>query len=69
MERIPRWVKGKVALMGDAAHPFLPRECLSPPRKSKKHWLNNTLLDQGQGGKYFSNTQDILPSWLQHLTQ
>lgn len=29
MDRIPRWFKGKLALLGDAAHPFLPRE-LSP---------------------------------------
>lgn len=26
MERIPCWVKGRLALLGDAAHPFLPRE-------------------------------------------
>lgn len=26
MERIPRWFNGRVALLGDAAHPFLPRE-------------------------------------------
>jgi 2-polyprenyl-6-methoxyphenol hydroxylase-like FAD-dependent oxidoreductase len=26
MDRIPRWFKGKLALLGDAAHPFLPRE-------------------------------------------
>lgn len=26
MDRIPRWFKGKVVLLGDAAHPFLPRE-------------------------------------------
>ncbi|CAI6096745.1 unnamed protein product [Clonostachys chloroleuca] len=25
MDRIPRWFKGKLALLGDAAHPFLPR--------------------------------------------
>ncbi|KAL5603719.1 hypothetical protein FOVSG1_006469 [Fusarium oxysporum f. sp. vasinfectum] len=24
MDRIPTWVKGKIALLGDAAHPFLP---------------------------------------------
>jgi 2-polyprenyl-6-methoxyphenol hydroxylase-like FAD-dependent oxidoreductase len=27
MEILPTWVKGKLALLGDAAHPFLPREC------------------------------------------
>lgn len=26
MDRIPNWVKGGVALLGDAAHPFLPCE-------------------------------------------
>ncbi|KAI5460930.1 hypothetical protein BGZ63DRAFT_357761 [Mariannaea sp. PMI_226] len=26
MERIPRWIKGRVALIGDAAHPFLPHQ-------------------------------------------
>jgi hypothetical protein len=26
MEILPSWVKGKLALLGDAAHPFLPRE-------------------------------------------
>lgn len=26
MDRIPTWVKGRLALLGDAAHPFLPRK-------------------------------------------
>lgn len=26
MEVLPTWVDGRLALMGDAAHPFLPRE-------------------------------------------
>ncbi len=26
MEVLPTWVKGKLAILGDAAHPFLPRE-------------------------------------------
>ncbi|KAK7209170.1 hypothetical protein V2G26_016348 [Clonostachys chloroleuca] len=26
MDRIPRWFKGKLALLGDAAHPFLPHQ-------------------------------------------
>lgn len=26
MDRIPSWVNGRLALMGDAAHPFLPRK-------------------------------------------
>lgn len=28
MERIPTWYKGRLVLLGDAAHPFLPRESL-----------------------------------------
>ena len=30
MDRIPRWFKGKAVLLGDAAHPFLPRESPYP---------------------------------------
>ena len=26
MERIPAWTKGRLALLGDAAHPFLPHQ-------------------------------------------
>ncbi|KAF3354291.1 hypothetical protein VdG1_07756 [Verticillium dahliae VDG1] len=26
MDRIPTWIKGKLALLGDAAHPFLPHQ-------------------------------------------
>jgi 2-polyprenyl-6-methoxyphenol hydroxylase-like FAD-dependent oxidoreductase len=26
MENLPTWIKGKVGLLGDAAHPFLPRK-------------------------------------------
>lgn len=26
MKQMPCWVKGKLALLGDAAHPFLPRK-------------------------------------------
>lgn len=26
MDRIPTWYKGKLALLGDAAHPFLPHQ-------------------------------------------
>lgn len=26
MEQLPSWVKGKLVLVGDAAHPFLPRK-------------------------------------------
>ena len=28
MERIPTWHKDRLVLLGDAAHPFLPRESL-----------------------------------------
>lgn len=35
MARIPRWFKGKVVLLGDAAHPFLPREFPSFPDSNK----------------------------------
>lgn len=28
MERIPAWHKERLVLLGDAAHPFLPRESL-----------------------------------------
>jgi 2-polyprenyl-6-methoxyphenol hydroxylase-like FAD-dependent oxidoreductase len=27
MEKLPSWTKGKLALLGDAAHPFTPRKC------------------------------------------
>lgn len=26
MEVLPTWIQGRAALIGDAAHPFLPRE-------------------------------------------
>jgi hypothetical protein len=26
MDILPTWIKGKLALLGDAAHPFLPRK-------------------------------------------
>jgi len=32
METLPTWVNDRLVLLGDAAHPFLPRECLSFPR-------------------------------------
>lgn len=37
MDRIPRWFKGKVVLLGDAAHPFLPREYPYPTVTGKQH--------------------------------
>lgn len=27
MEKLPTWTQGKLALLGDAAHPFTPRKC------------------------------------------
>lgn len=29
MEQMPSWTEGKLALIGDAAHPFTPRTCIS----------------------------------------
>ena len=34
MNRIPRWVNGRLALLGDAAHPFLPRKYLKTKEDS-----------------------------------
>lgn len=37
MAQLPSWVKGKMALLGDAAHPFLPRRSMhhkGSPRSS-----------------------------------
>jgi hypothetical protein len=28
MEKLPTWINGKFGLIGDAAHPFLPRKTL-----------------------------------------
>jgi 2-polyprenyl-6-methoxyphenol hydroxylase-like FAD-dependent oxidoreductase len=30
MDRIPNWANGRLALIGDAAHPFLPRKISTP---------------------------------------
>lgn len=46
MEVLPNWVKGKLALLGDAAHPFLPRK----PAEMCNLFAVLTRLDQGQGG-------------------
>jgi 2-polyprenyl-6-methoxyphenol hydroxylase-like FAD-dependent oxidoreductase len=29
MEKLPTWTKGKLALLGDAAHPFTPRKYIT----------------------------------------
>lgn len=31
MEKLPTWTQGKLALLGDAAHPFTPRKCPTDP--------------------------------------
>jgi hypothetical protein len=49
MNRIPRWVNGRLALLGDAAHPFLPRKYLKAKEDSGAVVLTG-WPDQGQGG-------------------
>lgn len=46
MEELPTWTKARCALMGDAAHPFLPRKY----DFSVQYHLANLVVDQGQGG-------------------
>lgn len=50
MEILPTWVNERLVLLGDAAHPFLPREylCLSYP--TALCLTCATSADQGQGG-------------------
>jgi 2-polyprenyl-6-methoxyphenol hydroxylase-like FAD-dependent oxidoreductase len=45
MDQLPTWINDKLALLGDAAHPFLPR-------KSNTVFVHDTheWLDQAQGG-------------------
>ena len=45
---IQDWFKGKVALVGDAAHPMLPRKTC--PISSERFWRPDSDIDQGQGG-------------------
>lgn len=47
MEPLSSWTKGKLGLMGDAAHPFLPRKSIEG-----KIFVPTAdiLADQGQGG-------------------
>lgn len=46
MKVIPTWVNDRLALLGDAAHPFLPRKKFS----SECRTLSLHVPDQGQGG-------------------
>ena len=50
MPALRTWVKGRLALLGDAAHPFLP--CKTTPSAHQKSALIffDLLLDLGQGG-------------------
>jgi len=36
MDVLSTWVEGRLALLGDAAHPFLPRK--QPEEKTIWHW-------------------------------
>lgn len=38
MDTLPEWVNGRLALLGDAAHPFLPRMIFNP-RSLSSHSL------------------------------
>lgn len=33
MDKLPSWTSGKLALLGDAAHPFTPRKTIRPWRE------------------------------------
>lgn len=48
MEQLPTWTVGKLALLGDAAHPFTPR-MLSAVQKFDRRHKANASTDQGQG--------------------
>jgi 2-polyprenyl-6-methoxyphenol hydroxylase-like FAD-dependent oxidoreductase len=46
MDKLPTWINDKLALLGDAAHPFLPRRPSTlPPVHDTHEWS-----DQAQGG-------------------
>ncbi|KAJ4120091.1 hypothetical protein NW768_010374 [Fusarium equiseti] len=47
MNRIPTWHKEKLVLLGDAAHPFLPRK---PIPLCSANITDISIPDQGQGG-------------------
>jgi 2-polyprenyl-6-methoxyphenol hydroxylase-like FAD-dependent oxidoreductase len=57
MDKIPRWSKGKLVLLGDAVHPFLPRTyehntCTMQKglKRIRRANIMTEILDQGQGG-------------------
>lgn len=51
MEVLPSWVNERLALLGDAAHPFLPRKYLLGCWQ-REHSISYSFVhvDQGQGG-------------------
>jgi len=46
MEKLPTWTAGKMALLGDAAHPLTPRNAL---RHGEVSSVLRNVVDQGQG--------------------
>jgi 2-polyprenyl-6-methoxyphenol hydroxylase-like FAD-dependent oxidoreductase len=46
MEKLPTWTAGKMALLGDAAHPLTPRNAL---RHVEVFSVLRNVVDQGQG--------------------
>jgi len=56
MDALPTWVEDRLALLGDAAHPFLPRKCIQPGSLNGNRNPSfctgklTTQADQGQGG-------------------
>lgn len=46
MELEQTLIKGKAVLIGDAAHPFLPRKCLDVPMPQESHFSVADFVDQ-----------------------